>query len=45
MRQKEGMTESLGVCSSRGLGLFLRTNWRNYDMLRQLRSLCVEDCN
>lgn len=45
MRQEEGTMESLGRCSSGGLGLFLCTNWGNYDMLRQLRSLCSKDYN
>jgi len=33
-----------GVCTG-GLGLFVPTNWRNYDMLRELRSLCMKECN
>jgi hypothetical protein len=35
--------QSLGVCSSGGLGLSRRTNWRNYEMLSQLRSLYIKD--
>ena len=45
MKQEEGTMESLGMCSSGRVDLFLFSNWRNYDMLRQLRSLRMKDCS